>query len=58
MGGNIQLSMERIAVEYFPTSIDIVNNEENSEFHSYKSDDNEQDAWDSHANIVHLLKTI
>ena len=55
-GGNRQLSMEGIAVECFPTSVDIGNNEEKSEFHSYISDDNEQDACDSYAHIVHLLK--
>ena len=32
------LSMEGIAVEYFPTSIDTGNNEEKSELHSYISD--------------------
>ena len=36
--------MEGIAVEYFQTSIDNGNNEEKSEFHSYISDDNDQDA--------------
>ena len=48
--------MEDIAVEYFPTSIDTGKNEEKSEFHSYIRDDNEQDACDSHAHMVHLLK--
>ena len=36
--------MEGIAVEYYPTSVDIGNNEEKYEFHSYISNDNEQDA--------------
>ena len=49
--------MESIAVEYLPTSIDTGNNEETSEFHSYISDDNEQNACDSHAHMVHILKT-
>ena len=57
-GGNRQLSMEGIAVEYFPTSIDNVNNKEKSEFHSYISDNHEQDACNSHAHMVHLLKNI
>ena len=48
--------MEGIAVEYFPTYIDIGNNEEKSEFHSYISDENEQDAFDSQADKVHLFK--
>ena len=34
-GGKIQLSMVGIFVEYFPTSVDIVKNEEKYEFHSY-----------------------
>ena len=54
-GGNIPLSMEGIAVEYFPTSVDNGNNEEKCELHSYISDDNEQDACDSYAHMVHLL---
>ena len=41
----------------FPTSVDNVNNEEKSDLHSYISDDNEQDSCDSHAHMVHLLKT-
>ena len=47
--------MEGIAVEYFPTSLDIGNNGEKYEFHSYISDENEQDARDSHSHMVHLL---
>ena len=47
--------MEGIAVEYCPTSVDIGNNEEKSEFHSYISDENEKYACDSHAHMVHLL---
>ena len=54
-GGNRKLSMEVIAVEYFPTSIDTGNNGEKYEFHSYISDENAQDACDSNANMVHLL---
>ena len=46
--------MEGIAVEYFLTSIDTGNNEK-KELHSYVSDDNEQDACDSHAHMVHIL---
>ena len=46
--------MEVIAVEYFPNSFDPCNNEEKSEFHSYIRDDNEQDACDSHAHLVHI----
>ena len=49
--------MEGIAVEYFQTSVDIDNNEERSEFHSYIIYDNKQDACDSHAHMVHILKT-
>ena len=47
--------MEGIAVEYFPTFIDTGKKEENYEFHSYISDNNEQAACDSHAHTVHLL---
>ena len=50
--------MEGIAVEYFSTSIDNGNNEENYEFHSYISDENEKYTCDSHANMVHILKTL
>ena len=49
--------MKVIAIEYFPTSIDIGKNEEKYEFHSYISDYNEQDARDSHAHMVHIFKT-
>ena len=48
--------MEGIAVEYYPTSIGTGNNEETSEFHSYISDDNEQDSCDSRVHMVHILK--
>ena len=47
--------MEGIDDEYFPTSVDIGNNEEKYEFHSYISDDNEKDACDSHSHMFHLL---
>ena len=47
--------MEGIDVEYFPNSVDNENNEEKYEFHSYISDDNEQDACESHAHMVNLL---
>ena len=47
--------MEGIAVEYFPASVDISNNEEKSELHSYISDENEEFACDSHAHMVHIL---
>ena len=40
-GGNRQLSMEGIAIEYLTNSINHGSNEKN-EFHSYISDDNEQ----------------
>ena len=46
--------MEGIDVGYFPSSIDPGNNEEKYEFHSYISDDNEQDACDSYAHMFHL----
>ena len=47
--------MEDIAVEYFPSSVDIGNKKGKSEFHSYISDENKEDACDSHAHMVHLL---
>ena len=50
--------MEGIAVEYFRTSIDTSNNKDKPKFHSYISGDNEQYAYDSHAHMVHLLKTL
>ena len=50
--------MEDIAVEYLPSSFDLGNNKEKSELCSYIISDNERDACDSHANMVHLLKTI
>ena len=55
-GENKKLSMEGIAVEYFTNSVDHGSNEKTSEFHSYISDDNEHDAYDSNANMFHLLK--
>ena len=47
--------MEGIAVQYLPISIDPSNNKEKPEFHSYISNENEQDACNSHANIFHIL---
>ena len=47
--------MEGIAIEYFPSSFDPGNNGEKSEFHSYISDYNKQDACDSHAYMFHVL---
>ena len=49
--------MEVISVEYFLTSVGTDINEGKPVFHSYLSYDNEQDACDSHAHMVHLLKT-
>ena len=54
-GGNRLLSMEVVAVEYFPNSVDPGSNEK-SEFHSYISDENEQDECDLHARMFCLLK--
>ena len=54
-GGNRQLSKEGIAVEYFPTSVDNVNNEEKYELHSYIRDDNEKYACDSHAHMIYCF---
>ena len=48
--------MEGIYVEYFPNIIDPGINETNSEFCSYISDHNEQDACDSHYHMIHLFK--
>ena len=39
-GGNSQLSMGGIDVEYFPNSVDLDRNETKSEFNSYISDKN------------------
>ena len=50
--------MEGIAVQYSPSSIDTGSNKVKSEFHSFMSDKNEQDACDSHAHMFHLLKTL
>ena len=50
--------MKGIAVEYFPRKFDPGSNEQKSEFHSYISDENEQYAFDSHAQMVHLLKHV
>ena len=47
--------MEGIAIEYFLNSID-PGITKISEFHSYISDYNFQDACDSHAHMFHLLK--
>ena len=50
--------MEGIVVEYFPNPVDPGINKTKSEFHSYKSDDNEQYACDSHAYMFYLFKNI
>ena len=47
--------MEYISVEYFTNSIDPGSNE-NYEFCSYISDENEQDACDSHAHLFYIFK--
>ena len=52
--GNRKLSMEDISVEYFTNIIDPGSNEK-SDFNSFISDDNGQDACDSHAYMFHLL---
>ena len=48
--------MKGIAVEYFQSSFDTGKNEEGSEFCSYIIDDNEQDAFYSHAHMFHIIK--
>ena len=48
--------MEGIAVEYFPNSVHPGRNETKSQFNSYISDDNEQDACGSHAHMFCLFK--
>ena len=50
--------MEVIDVGYFPNLVHPGSNLEQSEFHSYISDDNEQYACDSYANIIHILKIL
>ena len=47
--------MEVIAVEYFLISIDPGSNEKQSEFHSYISYDNEEDACDSYAHMFRIF---
>ena len=47
--------MEGIAVEYFPTFVDTDNNEGKYEYHSYISGNNDQDAYNLHAHMVHLF---
>ena len=42
-GGNRQLYMEGIALEYFPNTDKIISHYSKSEFHSYISDNNEKD---------------
>ena len=48
--------MEGIAVEYSPNSVDPGTNETKTEFHSYISDENEQDSCDSHAHKFSYIK--
>ena len=50
--------MEGIAVEYLPVSFDHGNNKEKYEFNSYKSDDNEKDACNSHGNMFYIFKNM
>ena len=47
--------MEGISVKCFSNSGHPGSNEKKYEFHSYKTNDNEQDACESHAHIFHLL---
>ena len=47
--------MEDIAIEYFPTPFDPGKNEDKYDLHSYNIYDNEQDACDSHAQMVHIF---
>ena len=44
---NRQISMEVISVGYFPNTVDPGIKETQYSSHSYKSDNNEQDAFDS-----------
>ena len=52
--GTRKFLVEDIAIEYFPNLVKRGNNETNSEFHLYKSDDNEQDSSDSLYHMFHL----
>ena len=54
-GDNRKLSMELIALEHFTVKDKIRRNELRSKFHSYKSDENEQDDCGSNSLIVHLF---
>ena len=53
---NRQLEMEVIAIGYFFKPVEPGRNVTKSGFHSYISDVNEQDACDSHDNMVQLFK--
>ena len=55
-GGNRKLSTEGIAVDYFSDTVDSVIKETRPKFNSYISDENEQDARDSHYHTIHLFK--
>ena len=48
--------MEVIFVEYFPNSVDTGINENIFEFHSYISDENEQNSCYSHARMFRIFK--
>ena len=47
--------MEGVVIEYFPNTVDTGSNETISQFRSYISDENEQDACDSHAHTIQLF---
>ena len=50
----MQLSMDGIAVEYIPNSVDPGNTENKPKSHLYISDYNEKYACDSDARMIHL----
>ena len=52
----MQLSIEGIAVDYFPNSVDSDSNDKKSDIHSYLSGDNEQYACDLYSHMFYLLK--
>ena len=50
--------MEGIAVEYFPNTDNLRKNEPRSEFHSYKSDQNERYACYSSSYMVYVFNIL
>ena len=58
LGGEGQLSMEGVVLDYFKNGNIIIEVDSSSEFYSYHSEDNTHDAPVTHAHMVDLYQNL